>query len=318
MNLNEFSGSDKIYSTPYEALVFRKMAAFVFLVSILCGFTFPNEAKAESTHEKRPVVFVSIPPIKYLVDRIGSPYFDVFELLPPGRDPHTFDPTPQTIAKLSQAKLFFKTGFPFEETLLQKVKSINPDLLVVDTRQGVELLEMEDWGDHHEDHDNWDPHTWLDPLNAKIQARLIQQSLKQLDPEHAPKFESALKEMEIDLDSLDEQLRISLKPFEGKPFFVYHPAYGYFAHRYGLKQMPVQMSGKEPSAKQLRSIVDSAKSDGVKVIFVQPQFFSKSAQTLANSVGAVIVPMNDLAYDYINNLRDVSQEIQRALKNQVE
>lgn len=161
-----------------------------------------------------------------------------------------------------------------------------------------------------------DQHTWLDPQLAKVQAKTIADTLIRIDPSHKDLYEANLKAFQTELDAIHEQLKKALAPVKGKKFFVFHPAYGYFGDAYGLKQIPVQIGGKEPTAKQLARLIDLAKEDGVKVIFVQPQFSKKSAEALSKAIGGAVVPLDDLAPDYLKNLQDMAVKLDSALSSQ--
>ncbi len=294
-------------------------------------------ANADDKPAGKIKVFVGINPIAYSVERVGGPNVEVTVLVGPGQDPHTFDPTPRVVAKLANARILFKMGFPFEETLIQKVGSTFKNLEVVDLQQGIKLRTMteeeaeaeeaehehghghgkaEERDPHHEAGD-MDQHTWLDPQLVKIQARTIADTLIRIDPGHKDRYEKNLKGFLTDLDAVHEQLTKALAPVKGKSFFVFHPALGYFGDAYGLKQIPVQIGGKEPTARQLARLIELAKEDDVRVIFVQPQFSKKSADTLARSIGGAVVHIDtDGARDYLKNLQDIAVKIESALSSQ--
>jgi zinc transport system substrate-binding protein len=231
------------------------------------------------------------------------------------------------MVKLAKAQVLFKMGFPFEEVLVKKIGSTFKNVEVVDLQQGIKLrartedeAESEEDGhghgkEHKHSHDagEMDQHTWLDPQLAKVQARTIADALIRIDPSHQAEYEKNLKEFQTDLDDVHARLTKALAPVKGKSFFVFHPAYGYFGDAFGLKQVAVQLGGKEPTARQLARLIDLAKEDGVRVIFVQPQFSKKSAEALANAIGGAAVPLDDLAQDYLKNLRDMAAKLDSAL-----
>lgn len=289
-------------------------------------------AAAEAKPAGKVKVVASILPIAYFVERVGGSHVDVSVLVGPGQDPHTFELTPRFVAKLADARILFKVGFPFEETLIQKAGSTFRNLEVVDIQQGIKLRPLTGaesvaeeaehghmQGDGHEHrHEVWnmDPHTWLDPQLAKIQARTIADTVIRIDPEHKDEYERNLKSFQADLDAVNDQLTKALAPVKGKSFFVFHPAYGYFGDAYGLKQVPVQTAGKEPTAKQLARLMDLAVKNEVKVIFVQPQFSKKSAEALAEAIGGAVVSLDDLAPDYLKNLQEMAEKLDSALHGQ--
>jgi zinc transport system substrate-binding protein len=160
-----------------------------------------------------------------------------------------------------------------------------------------------------------DPHVWLSPRFARIQAATIAKALADADPARADEFRKNLAAVQQDLDRLDARLAAALAPLRGKTFFVYHPAFGYFADAYGLVQAPVEIEGKEPGARQLAALIARAKSEGVRVIFVQPQFSARSAEAVARAIGGAVVPIDPLAGDYEANLLDMADKISKGMQN---
>jgi zinc transport system substrate-binding protein len=304
------------------------IAILLVFVALCAGVS----ANAQEKPAGRVKAFVSILPAAYFVERVGGPNVEVSVLVGPGQDPHTFEPTPKLMTKLADAKVLFKMGFPFEETLIKKVGSGFKNVEVVDLQQGIKLRAMTEEEteaeeaehghgeaeEHGHDHEagEMDQHTWLDPQLAKVQAKTIADTLIRIDPSHKDQYEKNLKGFQADLEAIHEQLTKSLAPVKGKSFFVFHPAYGYFGDAYGLKQVPVQIGGKEPTARQLARLIELAKEDGVRVIFVQPQFSKKSAEALAKSIDGAVVPLDDLAPDYLKNLQEMAAKLDSALQAQ--
>src|SRR5271157_969321 len=319
----------------------RKGIAIAILL-VFVGLWAGVPTHAQDKPEGKVKVFVGINPIAYSVERVGGPNVEVSVLVGPGQDPHTFELTPKVVAKLANAQVLFEMGFPFEETLIKKVGSTFKNVQVADLQQGIKLRSMTEeeaeaeeaaheaehehghghgHGDaeeheHHHESGDTDQHTWLDPRLVKIQARTIADTLIRIDPSHKDQYEENLKGYLTDLDAVHEQLTKALAPVKGKSFFVFHPALGYFGDAYGLKQVPVQIGGKEPTARQLARLIEMAKKDGVKVIFVQPQFSKKSAEALAKSIDGAVVPLDDLAPDYFKNLQEMADKLDSALQGQ--
>jgi zinc transport system substrate-binding protein len=315
----------------------RKCVSTVILV-LLITVLMSLPASAADKLGGKVKAFVSILPIAYFVERVGGPKVEVSVLVGPGQDPHTFEPTPRLMAKLANARLLYKMGFPFEETIIKKIGSTFKNVEVVDLQQGIKVrtlteeeaeseeAEHEHGHGHghgeaeHDEHSHEageiDQHTWLDPQLAKIQSRTIADTLIRIDPVHKEQYEKNLKDFQADLDAVHEQLTKSLAPVKGKSFFVFHPAYGYFGDAYGLKQVPVQIGGKEPTARQIARLIQLAKEDEVKVIFATPQFSKKSAEALAQAIGGAVVTLDDLAPDYLKNLREMAAKLDSALQAQ--
>lgn len=259
-------------------------------------------------------VFVSIPPQAYFVERIGGEHVQVEVLVGPGQSPHTFAPTPRKMTRLAQARLLFRVGVPFEETLVAKLASTHGRLKIVDTRKGIELRRVQGGHAGHEHRaGETDPHVWLSPRLAKVQARTMCDALCEADPAHAGDYRENLAALHADLDRLDRRIAAALAPLKGRTFYVFHPAFAYFGAAYGLKQQAVETGGKAPGPRHVKALIDKARAEGVKVIFVQPQFSDREARTVADQIGGAVVPMDPLARDYINNLEDMAAKVRAAL-----
>ncbi len=300
-------------------------------------------------------VFTSILPQEYFVERIGGDRVEVQALVTPGSSPATYEPTPRQMAALSEAKIFFRIGVPFENAFVPKLEGAAEGLRIVDTRKGITLRKMKahhhhngereeavhagneghahDGEVHHQKHheghdqhaaeqephqheDGTDPHVWLSPGLVKVQARTIADALIEFDPAGKAAYEKNLADFLKDLGVLDVHLVDALAPVKGKTFMVFHPAWGYFADAYGLEQEPIEVEGKDPSGRQIARMIEVAKDEGVRVIFVQPQFSKKSAKRIAEAIGGAVVPIDPLARDYVGNLERVAAAVREALQKQ--
>ncbi len=267
-------------------------------------------------------VFAGIPPLAYLVEQIGAEHVEVDALVQPGQDPHTFEPTPQEMVALGRAVIFFKIDMPFETVLLEKVREGNRRLTVVDATRGVERRSMDAPGDveaaggsrHPEtEAGEPDPHVWLSPPLLKIQAENIAAALCQADPSHQRDYRQNLRALLGRIDTVHRRLERMLAPYRGRSFYVFHPGFGYFADAYGLKQEAVEAGGRSPTPQQLRALIEKAQADGVKTIFVQPQYAPQSAVVVAEAIGGQVVPINGLGKNVIADIEDIARKIEHAL-----
>jgi len=182
-----------------------------------------------------------------------------------------------------------------------------------DNEKGEHHKEGEHDEDHHE-HAGLDPHIWLSPPLVKIQARTIMAALQEVDPAHRSVYEANFREFTAQIDKLDADLKKTFEGKEGLQFMVFHPPWGYFAHAYGLKQVPIEIEGKDPKPAQLKKLIQHAREDGIKVVFVQPQFSTKSAELVAREIGGQVAFVDPLAEDWMANLRQVADKFEAALK----
>jgi len=169
--------------------------------------------------------------------------------------------------------------------------------------------------DEHGHNATLDPHVWLSPPNLKSMAAIMAAALIEQDSDNEPFYTKNLWLLEALLDDLDESLTKDLAPYKGASFFVFHPAFGYFAHRYHLQQIAVETGGKSPTPKQLFALIRKAREKGVKVIFAQPQFDSRSAMSVAKGIGGKVVPLDPLAENVAENMGKMGVAIANALKN---
>ncbi len=260
-------------------------------------------------------VFVSIPPQKQLVERVGGVRVQVDTLVAGNRDPHTFEPTPSQLSKLSQAQLYLYVGMPFERSLLTRIQSTNARLKMIDHKAGIILrkqdamLELEHHTTHAHHPGSLDPHVWTTPSQMKHMAATARDALTTIDPAGKADFDHNFKALAQELDILDANIRQTLQQAKVSRFMVFHPSWGYFADQYGLTQIAIEYEGKEPGAKTVTRIINLAKQQQIKTIFVQPQFSRRAAENVAQSVGARILVMDDLAPDMIGNLKLIATSL---------
>jgi zinc transport system substrate-binding protein len=297
----------------------------VFIGMTLVGIGCGRMSEKQPTDGRLPV-FVGIPPMAYLVEQIGREHVVAEVLVQPGEDPHTFEPTPRQVLGLSKAAVFFKIGMPFENMLVEKAKEGNPRMTVVDVAQGVPKRSLDDSvaeratdHEHEGQHDELcrDPHTWLSPKLLKIEAKNVAEAFCRSDAVHEKDYRRNLAKLLDRIDAADRRIERMLTPYRGRSFYIFHPSFGYFADAYGLKEEAIQVGGQNPSIKQHRTLVEQARSEGVKTIFVQPQFSPQSAEVVAKEIGAKVVPINDLAKDVLGNLEETAGKMEMAFKERV-
>ncbi len=296
---------------------------YVVMVTICVGFLplsgCSQRPTPKSIAQKLQLV-VSILPQKYFVERIGGEYVSVEVMVEPGASPATYEPKPQQLRKLSKADAYVSIGVPFENAWMNRITAANREMLIVDTTQDIERMPMaahihdEDKKKSHTDKsENPDPHIWLSPPLVKLQAGTIYKALVQLTPEQADIYQANLESFLADIEAVDAELRQSLAALEQRKFMVFHPAWGYFARDYELEMMPIEVGGTEPSATELATLIAEAKKEKIKVIFAQPEFSTRDAETIAQEIGGEVLLLDPLAPDWLENLRYVSQTLAKVL-----
>ena len=282
------------------------------LFLILIGFLVPSIGSADLS------VFVSVMPLKYFVERIGGEHVDVKVMVQPGHSPHTYEPTPHQIAALSSARAYVRIGMPFEALWIDRMQAMYPQLEIIDPRRGIDLLPMRYQavdiggenreGDVHS-HISGDPHVWLDPLQVKIIAENIRDNLIDLDQGNGDVYNRNALQFLDELDQLDADIRRLTTTVRNRRFLVFHPAWGYFARAYDLEQLSVEHEGKEPGPRTLANLIAASKRLNIRKVFVQKQFSTRLAGTLAQELEGRVVVLDPLAEDYIENLRQAAKAI---------
>lgn len=266
-------------------------------------------------------LFVSIPPQKWLAEKIGQELVNCHVLVGEGSDPHTFEPTPKQMKDLAHAALWFTLDMEFEDRLVRKISDAAPGLKIVDTAKGIKKRAMKGQReDAHHDHHNHshaaeglDPHVWLSPTHLQTLGLEMARTLGEIDPGNRSRYEQNSLALRNELSALDRSIRALLEPFSGATFYVFHPSFGYFADHYGLVQEPIEVEGKAPSPRQLSKLIKEARKDGVKIIFVQPQFDPKSAASVADAIKGSVVPLDALSENVDENLKTIATRIENAL-----
>ena len=265
---------------------------------------------AERPHRKIST-FVSILPQADFVKRVGGGHVEVEVLVGPGQSPATYEPTPRQMVRLSRSRIYFRIGVPFENMFITRMSGVIKGLDIIDMRQGVKLRYFR----RSAGPEVPDPHIWLDPKRVKIQAETVFKALARIDPLNKRVFENNLQSFQSDLDRLDNMIAKALAPLRGERIYVFHPAFGYFCESYGLIQVAVEAEGKGPGPKGLARLIKRARGDRVKVIFVQPQFSEKDAETIASAIGGAVVPLDPLPRDYFKALELMSERVRKVLLN---
>ena len=261
-------------------------------------------------------VIVSIVPQKIFVEKIGGDKVDVTVMVKTGASPHTYTPQPSQMKKLSKAKLYLSIGVEFEEVWLSKFANQNKDLLIFDTSLNIKKQTTEGQEHtqckslHHHEHDELDPHVWVDPHNVKIIAKNILEALVKVDANNSDYYQKNYETYLTELDALDKEIKEILKETpKGSTFMVFHPSWGYFAKRYKLTQLPVEVEGKAPKMRALVEIIKKAKKAKVHAIFTQPEFSDKASQNIARNLKIPVVKASPLAENWAENLKRLARAI---------
>jgi zinc transport system substrate-binding protein len=245
---------------------------------------------------------------------LGGDRVNVVTLLPPGADPHNFEPKPAVIKAFSVAQVYFTDGSGLDKTWMPRFLGANKNVQVVDISKGIEWMKSEEeHGAHGHHHDEeMDPHIWTSPTRMRFLAQNIFQELKKLDPKYVIDYVNRASMVQDELALVERQLNEAVisMPKDRRSFIVFHPTYGYLAKDFKLKQYTIEVNGKEPKPRDLANLVKVGRKNGVKTVFVQPQFSKRAAETIAKELGAVVVETDPLSADFIGN----TQKFIKAIK----
>jgi zinc transport system substrate-binding protein len=290
----------------------RRLLALTFsLLALAACRSVPGSAPgAPDGHRLR--VAVSVPPQAYFVERIGGDRVAVEVMIPPGFSHVDYPLTPRQMAALSATDLYIKVGHPsfdYERRYIDPFLERAPRVRIVDMSQGMRLLAGEE-GEEHErlghDHGDGDPHVWVAPETVAVAAGNIAQALEAADPAGAPVYRARLHSFLEEIGGLDREVRSLLAGASSRKFIVYHPGWGYFARQYGLEQIAIEAEGKEPSAVRMIELIDQARRDGVRLVFIEGGFPRRSAQVIADAIDGRVVFADPQRKDWPENLRGVA------------
>lgn len=252
-------------------------------------------------------VFVSVEPQAYVVERVAGDHVTVETLLPAGASPHSYDPKPSQLEQLAKATTYFKIGLPFEEAFLKSIESATPPIRVVDMGLAIDKIPLDE--DHRHEGEFYDPHVWLSPENLRRMADSVYREMEALKPQSRLTMRRNLGTFGAELNLLKEDMTKWFTRFQGRSFFVFHPAYGYFARDAGLNQVAIEFEGKEPSARHLSELIERARQAEPRYIFVQPQFTSNTVNAIAKEIDAEVESLDPLAKDVLENLKEISRKV---------
>ena len=277
-----------------------------------------RSSQASNDDETKPVITVTLEPQRYFTEAIAVDKFTVVSMVPKGSSPATDDPIPQQLVSLGDSKAYFRIGYiGFEQTWMDRLTNNTPHIQVFDTSKGIDLILNNDDHGHAHGHNSHDghihavePHVWNSTGNALIIAGNTYKALSQLDKANEPYYRNRYDSLCQRIQHTDSLIRRQLStPEAAKAFMIYHPALSYFARDYGLHQISIEEGGKEPSPAHLKDLIDVCQAENVGVIFVQPEFDKRNAETIAQQTGTKVVPINPLSYDWEEEMLNVAKAL---------
>ncbi|WCN37587.1 metal ABC transporter substrate-binding protein [Aneurinibacillus uraniidurans] len=293
----------------YRKVLWATTTFMLVLMFFLVGCGQKNGAESQGGSGKI-LVYTSLFPVYSFAKTIGGDHVEVKSIVPPGAEPHDFEPSPKDLGELNEAKLFVYNGAGYEAWIEKVGQNLDKSKTkVLDASQGVQLLAST--ADDHEGHaatdghkedehghelGKYDPHVWLDPMRAKQQAQNIEKALIEIDPVHKADYEKNYQALAADLDAIDQQYKDLVAKAGKKELVVSHKAFTYLANRYGLEQIPVSglSPSQEPTQQQLKQLIDTVKQHNIKYVAFEGLVENKVAQAVQRESGAEAVTLYTL------------------------
>lgn len=296
------------------------MRKIIILMIVVFGVNACNNQK-QSQEQNKQSITVSILPQKYFVEKIVGDHFNINVMIPPGASPVTYEPTPIQMKELSVSSLYIRIGhIEFEKAWMSKLQNINPNMQIIDQSLSANLIEPEDDEENEHDHighhhHGVDPHIWTSPKEVKKQTEFLYQYFINKYPGLKLELTNNYMAFLSEIDSLDNFLNEELLAFQSKKFLVFHPSLSYFARDYGLEQISIEIDGKEPTPSNIQEVIELAKKEDIKVVFVQKQFSTHNAEVIAKEINGRVVQIDPLSEDWIESIKFIANEIIKSYSN---
>ena len=288
----------------------KRFLYLIILCVILAGCKGTPQKQADSgktsgTEKPAGTVTVTISPYKYFVDQIAKGKVDVNVMVPNGNNPETYEPYAQQMMELSKSALYLKVGsIGFEQTWMKKLQDNAPEMKVIDTSVGIKPAKTPGG--------NIDPHVWMSCSNARIIASNILKALCELEPKNKAFFEKNYQSLLSIIDKRDSTIKESFTkdPDLVRKFVIYHPILTYFARDYQLEQLAIEEEGREPSASQLKSLIERARKEKIKFCLIQAEFANRNTTTFINESRTKPMNINPLQGDWNWAMQEAAAAIQ--------
>lgn len=331
----------------------KKLLTVAAAGTLLLGGCANNEESgaSEETNDQL-TVYASTFALKSIAEEIGGDRVQVEMVIPPGADPHTYEPTSRQMTDIAKADLFLTVGHDLEPYVESMEKSLaNEDVSFVKTAENVTLLDAdktvhvhgedehgheedahgheEDEHGHEEDdhghsHGQYDPHVWLDPMNAVSMAEAVEAAFADQAPDYKDEFADRLSAFKEEAEALDAELQAAVDGGSKKQLLVTHAAYGYMADRYGFEQLPIAglTPSEEPSQQALKRVIEEARAHDLTHIAFEDTVTPKVAEVVKNEIGAETVTIYNLEsvtkeqmeQSYFDLMRENVKALEIALK----
>jgi len=258
------------------------------------------------------IITVSIAPFKYFVEEIAGKDFMVNVMVAPGSDPHIYEPYPEQINKLRKSVAYVSNGYlGFEQAWLNRFYETNTTMKKLSLGAKIDLIVPRHL--HESVHiESADPHYWTSPVCAMVIASSVKELLCELNPGERRDYETNFSNLLLKIREVDEKARILFSEVKNKSFMIYHPNLGYLARDYGLTEISVEYEGKEPPPSRLKELIDLAKRNNLKTVFVQQEYDSKNAMEIAHEIGADLKVIDPLSENWLEETINIINSLHQS------
>ena len=282
----------------------------LFLIIAICTGLSCNRNSPETGGK---IITVSIAPYSYFIREIAGNDFNVNIMVPPGSNPHIYEPYPGQINRLRKSVAYISNGFlGFETTWLDRFYEMNKTMRKLSLGDKIDQIVSSDKhvGEHSE---GADTHYWVSPACAQIMASEVKDLLCQLNPPERQKYQANCDSLILKIKATGAKAKSLFAGFTGKSFMIYHPNLAYLARDYGLKEIAVEFEGKEPPPSRLKELIDIAASKNIKTIFVQREYDSKNAREIAREIGGHVAVIDPLSENWLKSTNDIIDALYNSL-----
>ena len=281
----------------------RHLYIFLLAIGLLA-----TSCKPSTQHLDRLQLTTTIAPAARVISEIADTLAAVTTLLPQGNSPENYEPTPQAIQALTTSTAYFYMGdLGFERSWVDRIHTMQPTLKLVRLDQG--LADRTHHHTHPQTNALHDPHYWTSVRGLKAMAHTIYTTLGDIDTLHREDYRAGYSRFSERLSRVGQEIQAQLTTLPSRAFVIYHPSLTEFAEEFGLHQLVVEQDGKEPTPQQIQGLIEEARRQGVRVVFIQQEFDSKLIQSIATELGARTVQINPLDGDWEGQLRAIAHAL---------
>jgi zinc transport system substrate-binding protein len=295
------------------------MQKYLFILLTLLLAVACNGSSRNRDEARKQLLTVTIEPQRYFLEQLVGEDYSVNTLVPPGTSPESYEPSPSVMIDLGKSAIYFRVGdLGFEKAWSARLAENNPNVKIVNCSAGIELMagdppdqEQVDHAGHDHTHEALDPHVWSSPRAMRIFVRNMLDALVEANPERAETYRENYLRLSEKIDAVDSTLTALLETAPSRSFIIYHPALGYLARDYGLRQHSIEFEGKNPSPAQLKELIDLARREKINTLFVQRGFDLKNGEVIAREIGAELFEIDPLRYEWDEELIRIATLLSR-------